>query len=138
MFNYKRLAFIFLFTTVLLIITDTQAEHQARRGLLSLVDIAVEESSQVSETAPSSFLDTLETGRINLYNFLNKENTQLGEKVDKSKGVIFVFLSIAYYIILLAKFICNYVITFYPFTILILYLFLTSSIFKKDDFGPSF
>jgi len=138
MFNYKRLTFLLLLLCFILTITDSQLERQARRSLLSLVNIVVEEGSTVSETAPSSFLDSMETGRINLYNFFNKQDDVLGAKVDASKGILSVFFGIAYYVILLVKFLTAYVITFYPFVILMFYLFFTSPFFRKDEFGGNF
>lgn len=135
MFNYKRLTFILLLVSFLLIITDSAMERQARRSLLSLANIVVEEGSSVTETAPSSFLDILETGRLGIYSFLDRQDDAIGTKADMSSGYLSVLLTIAYYIILVIKFICGYVITFYPFLILFLYLFLTSRIFKKDEFG---
>ncbi len=135
MFNYKRLTFILLLVSFLLIITDSAMERQARRSLLSLANIVVEEGSSVTETAPSSFLDILETGRLGIYSFLDRQDDAISTKADMSSGYLSVLLTIAYYIILVIKFICGYVITFYPFLILFLYLFLTSRIFKKDEFG---
>lgn len=110
-------------------------ERQARRSLLSLANIVVEEGSVVSETAPSSFLDILETGRLGIYSFLDRQDDVIDMKANSSSGTVSILLTIAYYIILAIKFICGYVITFYPFIILFLYLFLTSRIFKKDEFG---
>ena len=138
MFNYKRLTFLLLLLCFILTITDSQLERQARRSLLSLVNIVVEEGSTVSETAPSSFLDSMETGRINLYNFFNKQDDVLGAKVDASKGILSVFFGIAYYAILLVKFLTAYVITFYPFVILMFYLFFTSPFFRKNEFCGKF
>ena len=135
MFNYKRLAFIFFLTTFFLLSTETQMESAARRGLLSLFNIVVDESSQVSQTAPSSFLDTLENTRISFYDFLNKETSNLNQKIILSKGFLSVLLSVAYYLVLFLKFIASFVITFYPFVIFLLYMFFSSRFFKKDEFG---
>lgn len=135
MFNYKRLTFVFLFLTIFLLATDTSMEKQIRRSLLSFFDIVVEESGQVSGTAPSSFLDTLEEARIGSYNFLNKQNQALTEKISATSGPITLAFTIANYLILFFKFIANYVITFYPALIFLIYIFLTSRFFKKDEFG---
>lgn len=135
MFNYKRLTFIFLFTTVFLLSTDTQMERQIRKSLLSLFDIVVEEGSQVTDTAPSSFLDTTENTRIGTYNFLAKESATLSQKANTSKGILSFLLNICSYVLLLLKFIANYIITFYPFIIFLFYMFFTSRFFKKDEFG---
>lgn len=135
MFNYKRLTFIFLFTTVFLLATDTLVEKQLRKNLLSLFDIVVEEGSQVSDSAPRSFIDTIEDTRIATYNFLNHFGNQLTEKASESKGILSLLLNIFAYFILLLKFIANYVITFYPFLVFILYFFFTSRFFRKDEFG---
>ena len=51
MFNYKRLTFIFILISFLLVITDTTAEKQVRKSLLSLANIVVEESTDVGNTA---------------------------------------------------------------------------------------
>ena len=126
-----------MFLTIFLLATDTQMERQIRRSLLSLFDIVVEESGQVTDTAPSSFLDTLENTRVGIYNFLNHENQTLAAKVNSNKGAISLALSIANYLVLFFKFITNYVITFYPVVIFLLYLFFTSRFFKKDEFGYS-
>ena len=135
MFNYKRLTFILLFITVFLLSTDTQAERQMRKSLLSLFDIVVEESSQVSDSAPSSFLETCENTRMAIYSFLQHSGNDLEEKSEKNKGIFSFGLTIAAYIVLMFKFLSAYVITFYPFIILIFYFFFTSPFFKKDDFG---
>lgn len=134
MFNYNRLTFIFILLSLILIVTDSSLERQARKSLLSLVNIVVEESNTVGETAPSSFLDTLETSRIGLYNIFDKQEDNIGNRMDLSSGLVTFLLGIVYYLILILKFICNYVITFYPFVILLLYLFLTSPVFKKNEF----
>jgi hypothetical protein len=102
---------------------------------LSLVNIIVDESSTVSETAPSSFLDSLETGRINLYNYLDKEEDVINAKSETSKSPLSILFSIVYYIIVFLKFIANYVITFYPFIAFLIFMFFTSRFFKKDEFG---
>jgi hypothetical protein len=135
MFNYKRLTFILIFLSFLLTITDSTAEKQARKSLLSLVNIIVDESSTVSETAPSSFLDSLETGRLNLYNYLDKQEDFIDAKSKSSKSPLSILFSIVYYIIIFLKFITNYVITFYPFIVFLLFMFFTSRFFKKDEFG---
>ncbi len=135
MFNYKRLTFIFLFTTLFFLSTDTLMERQLRKNLLSLFDIVVEEGSQVSDSAPRSFIDTIEDTRIATYNFLNHSGNQLTEKAAENKGILSLLLNIFAYLILLFKFIANYVITFYPFIIFLLYFFFTSRFFRKDDFG---
>ncbi len=135
MFNYKRLTFIFALLTIFLLATDTSIEKQLRKSLLSLFDIVVEEGSQVSDSAPSSFIDVVEDTRIGTYNFLNSSGNQLTSKTSSSKGVVSLFLNIFAYIVLLLKFIANYVITFYPFIIFLLYFFFTSRFFKKDEFG---
>lgn len=133
MLNYKRLTFIFIFTTIFLLATDTQSERQMRRGLLSFFNIVTEESTQVGQTAPSSFLDTLEDMRIGTYNFLSHQGQNINDKLEKSKGILSFGLSIGFYLVLFLKFIANYVITFYPFVVFLLYIFFTSRIFKKDD-----
>ncbi len=135
MLNYKRLTFIFVFLTVLLLASDTQMERQLRKNLLSLFDIVVEEGSQVSDSAPSSFIEAAENTRVSTYNFLNKNSANLDSKADNSKGLISLLLTISAYVLFLLKFIAKYVITFYPFIVLIVYFFLTSRFFKRDEFG---
>ncbi len=135
MFNYKRLTFIFLFLSLILLSTDSQIEKQSRKSLLSFFDIVVEEGSQVTDTAPSSFIDTVESSRIGIYNFLGREGTNLSNKAASNKGIVSILLTIASYITLAFKFITSYVITFYPFIIFILYMFFSSRFFKRDEFG---
>lgn len=135
MFNYKRLTFVFVFMSVFLLATDTQMEKQLRRNLLSLFDIVVEEGSQVGETAPSSFLDTLESSRIGTYNFLNNQGKTLAIQSESKKGIVSAALSIVYYIVTFLKFLTSYIITFYPAVIFLIYMFLTSRFFRRDEFG---
>lgn len=135
MFNYKRLSFLFFFLTIFLLATDTQTERQVRRSLLSLFNIVVEESGQVSDTAPTTFFQTLENIRVGTYNFLATSSNDLNRKSQSSKGILSILLNLATYIVLFLKFIAGFVITFYPFVIFLLYSFLTSRVFKRDDFG---
>jgi hypothetical protein len=135
MFNYKRLTFLLLFITVFLLATDTQAERQLRKSLLSFFDIVVEESTQVSDSAPSSFIETCENARLAIYGFLDQSADQLEARSLKNKGIISMLLTLAAYIVLIFKFIASFVITFYPSVILLLFLFFTSKFFKRDDFG---
>lgn len=138
MFDYKRFSFILLLLIVFLIATDTSLEKQARKSSLSFFNIVLDESSTVSETAPSSVLDTLETGRMSAYNYLNKQDDKMDLNSRTTSGVLSIAYLIAYYVILFLKFICNYVITFYPFIIFLLYAFLTSRIFRREDNFPTF
>lgn len=133
--NYKRLTFIFLFLTILLIATDSVAEKQARISLLSLFNVVVEEGSQVSDSAPTSILETFESARNGIHEFLATSGQSLNQKASENTGALSFALNVSTYIIYFFKFISNYVITFYPFIMFILYLFLTSPIFKKDEFG---
>lgn len=121
--------------SVFLLATDTQMEKQLRRNLLSLFDIVVEEGSQVGETAPSSFLDTLESSRIGTYNFLNNQGKTLAIQSESKKGIVSAALSIVYYIVTFLKFLTSYIITFYPAVIFLIYMFLTSRFFRRDEFG---
>ena len=134
MFNYKRLAFIFIILSFLLIISDSTAEKQARKGLLSLVNIVVEEGSDVSSTAPSSFLDSMESGRIGLYNFLDKQAFVVDVKSREKKGFLSGLFTVLYFIIQFLKFISNYIITFYPVVLILIYSLLTSRLFKRNDY----
>lgn len=135
MFNYKRLTFIFIFLSIALIVSESDLEKQARKGILSFVNIVVVEGSDVSSTAPSSFLDSMELGRLNLSNYLSEQSKIVDKKSQEKSGFISILFNILYYIIIFLKFITNYVITFYPAIILTLYLFFTSRIFKKNDYG---
>lgn len=138
MFNYKRLTFVFIFISFLLTVTDSSLEKQARRALLSLVNIVVEEGSDVSSTAPSSFLDNMESGRLGLYNFLDKQGNTVNLKSMEKKGFVSGLLTVVYFLIQFLKFICNYVITFYPVLILIFYMFLTSRLFRRNDYYENY
>ncbi len=135
MFNYKRLTFILLFLTIFLLATDTLTERQLRKSLLSFFDIVVEEGSQVTDSAPSSFLEIAENTRTSTYNFLNKSAISLDTRADSNKGILSLLLTLSAYILFLFKYIASYVITFYPFVIALAYFFLTSRFFKKDEFG---
>lgn len=135
MLDYKRLTFILLFLCIFLIATDTPIERQAQKSLDSFFNIAVTESGQVSDTAPSSFIDTLEGIRIGTYNFLHREKIDLDKKSVETKGFLSFLIVVGIYVIDFLKFIANFVITFYPFVIFLLYMFFTSRIFKKDEFG---
>lgn len=135
MFNYKRLTFIFIFISIFLLVTETKMEHDIRKKLLSLFDIAVNESSQVSDTAPSSLIDTAENLRVSIKDYLSKEGAYVSEKADRDNSYLGIILEAAAYTILLFKYISSYIITFYPFVIFVMYLFFTSSFFgRKDDF----
>ncbi len=134
MFNYKRLTFVFLLISVILTISDTGLERQARKSLLSLVNIVTEEGSQVTETAPSTFLDSLENVRIGGYNFFERQDDLLVLKLQRTNGAASVLWTITDYIVLLFRFLCSYVITFYPFMIFLLYMFFTSRFFRKNDY----
>lgn len=138
MLNYKRLTFIFIFLSFLLTVTDTQMERQARKSLLSLMNIVVEEGSVVGETAPSSFLDSMEAGRISLYNFLDNQANTMEEKSKNNKGFLVFIFSILSYLFDSLKFICGYVITFYPFILVLLYFFFTSRFFKRDNYYDNY
>jgi len=135
MFNYKRFTFILLFLTVFLLASDTLAERQLRKSLLSFFDIVVEEGGQVSDSAPSSFLEVAENTRMSTYNFLNTGAQSLDKRADENRGIISLLLTIGAYILFVLQYISKYIITFYPFIILIFYFFFTSRFFKKDDFG---
>lgn len=137
MFESKRLAIFFFILTMFLLATDTQAERQIRKSLLSFFDIVVEEGGQVSDTAPTSFLQTVESARVSTYNFLSHSGDFLNDKANSSTGVVSFLMVICTYLIYILKFIANYIITFYPFVIFLLYLFFTANIFKKDEFSAS-
>jgi hypothetical protein len=135
MLNYKRLTFVFLFTTVFLLATDSQAERDIRRSLLSFFGIVTEEGSQLGQSAPGSLIDTAESIRTGTYNFLNKQAQVVSVKANVSKGPLSMALSIAYYVIAFFKFLASYVITFYPFVLFLFYMFFTSRFFRRDDFA---
>jgi predicted PurR-regulated permease PerM len=135
MFNYKRLTFIFLFISIFLLVTETQLERQSRKRLLSLFNIAVNESAQVTDTAPSSFIDTTENIRTTIRDFLSDQGKDMLRRADQSTDYLGMAFTIASYIILIFKYIASYIITFYPFIIFLFYMFFTSRFFKKDEFG---
>lgn len=124
-----------MFLTVFLLASDTLAERQLRKSLLSFFDIVVEEGGQVSDSAPSSFLEVAENTRMSTYNFLNTGAQSLDKRADENRGIISLLLTIGAYILFVLQYISKYIITFYPFIILIFYFFFTSRFFKKDDFG---
>ncbi len=133
MFNYKRLTFIFILISFLLVITDTTVEKQVRKSLLSLANIVVEESTDVGNTAPASFLDSMETGRVAFANFLDTQGNNAIFKSKEKTGVLSIIFSFLSYLAQFLEFICSYVITFYPMLILLLYFFLTSRLFRRND-----
>lgn len=134
MFNYKRLTFIFIFLSFLLTVSDSVVEKQAKKGLLSFVNIVVEEGVEVGENAPSSFLESMEHGRISLYNFLDKQSDFMKNKSVTSKNLLSTIFIILSYLFEFLKFFCGYVITFYPAIITLLYFFFTSRFFKRNDY----
>jgi predicted PurR-regulated permease PerM len=138
MFNYKRLTFIFILLSLLLTVSDTAMEKQAKKSLLSFVNIVVEEGSEVGENAPGSFLDSMESGRISLYNFLDRQANTMSDKSKNAKNFFAAIFSILYYLFVFMKFLCGYVITFYPSIIFLLYLFFTSRFFKRNDYYDSY
>jgi predicted PurR-regulated permease PerM len=135
MFNYKRLTFIFLLLSMTLVVTDSSLERQARKALLSLGNVVVEEGSEVTGQAPGSILDTFEAGRLNLAKFFDTQADTMNEKAHKSKNFLGILFSILEYLFLGLKYLASYVITFYPFVIYLFYIFFTSRFFKKDEFG---
>jgi len=72
---------------------------------------------------PSSFLDTLENVRISSFNYLNKQDDILTPKPQSAKSPFNIAYDIVYYIILIAKFVCNYVITFLSVFNILIYVF---------------
>jgi hypothetical protein len=132
--NYKQLAFLFFFTTIMLLATDSQIERQSRKSLLSFFDIVVEEGSQVSDSAPSTLLDTVESARITIASFLGESAQALESKANSNKGIMSLLLTICAYITYFLKFISNYIITFYPFVIFIFYIVFSSNFFKRNEF----
>jgi hypothetical protein len=134
MLNYKRLTFIFLLTSFLLTVSDTAIEKQAKKSLLSFVNIVVEEGSEVGENAPGSFLDSLESGRLSLYNLLSHQSENMSGKARLKTGFISGLFTLLFYLFEFLKFVCGYVITFYPVMIFVLYLFFTSRFFKRNDY----
>lgn len=135
MTDYKRLTFIFLFTTILLLSTDSSTEKHIRTNLMSLFNIVAEESSQVTDSAPTNILETFESSRIGIYSFLSTSADTLKQKSEDNQGILSFALNISTYVIYFLKFVSSYIITFYPFIMFVLYLFFTSSFFKKDEFG---
>lgn len=136
MVDYKRLTFVFLFIALFLLVTETKIEKDTRKKLLSLFDIAVNESSEVGSTAPTSFLDTTENIRVGIKEYLAKEGTNMEKKGEGDNTYMGMLYLTASYIILFFKYISSFVITFYPFAVFLLYLFFTSAFFKKkDEFG---
>jgi hypothetical protein len=95
----------------------------------------VEEGSQVGETAPSSFLDSVENARFSINTIISKQAMNVGVKLESSRGLMDVLLTVSYYLLVFLKFLTNYVITFYPTLLLLLYMFFTSRFFKKEDYG---
>ena len=134
MFNYKRLTFIFILLSFLLTVSDTQIEKQAKKSLLSFVNIVVEEGSEVSENAPGSFLDSMESGRASLYNFLDRQGDEMSAKAKGAKSVLSTIFTVLSFLFELLKFVCGYVITFYPAILALLYLFFTSRFFRRNDY----
>jgi len=134
MFNYKRLTFVFILLSFLLTVSDTAMEKQAKKSLLSFVNIVVEEGSEVGESAPASFLDSMENGRIGLYNFFDRQADTMNDKSKTAKSFLAALFSILYYLFEFFKFLSGYVITFYPVLILLLYLFFTSRFFRRNDY----
>ncbi len=132
--NYKRLAFILSILLAYFILTDTFFERQIKNSAWSLIGIASDEGQQVASDAPTSFIDTLEVGRIGFAKFVLTSKEKIATISSNSKNPLtylytffILFLNFVYYL-------SSYIITFYPILILLLYYILTSRMFKKDNY----
>ena len=142
MFNYKRLSFVLSILLAYFILTDTILERQIKNSAWSLIGVATDEGQQVASDAPTSFIDTMESGRTGFAKFLNGSHDKVSlfqEKAkEKNNSPLYYFYSFCILILGILYYLSSYIITFYPILILILYYILTSRLFKKDDYYGDF
>ncbi len=132
--NYKRLSFILSVVLIYFVLTDTYFERQIKNSAWNLIGIATDEGQQVASDAPTSFIDTIESGRKNFASFINSSSERLNVIKSNSRNGLSYIYSFFIIILNLIYYLSSYIITFYPLIALIIYYILTSRLFKKDDY----
>jgi hypothetical protein len=129
--NYKRISFLLGLISLSLIATDSNVEKTLQKSLLSLFNIGMAESSELSATAPTSLLNIFENVRNGLIDNISEGMNFLVNMQASNESPVSTLYWILGLFLTLFKFLVSYIFIFYPLIILIFYFLFTSRLFRS-------
>jgi hypothetical protein len=129
--NYKRISFMLGLTSLALIVTDSSVEKTLQKNLLSLLNIGVAETSELSASGPTSLLNIFENLRVGIVNYIFDGVNMLQNLEANSASPLSTVYYVASLFLILIKFLASYIFIFYPLIIILFYFLFTSRLFRN-------